>query len=311
MRERVRHALETRGLHRARRVGEHHAGDSAHARSLTEKLRRIQARRTAVGYGPVRAGELVETGLRTAVGLVGLPLGIAVLSLYAIWLAGRGLPVEEVHRRSYLRCARLGALLSGNSIEVHGKEKIVPGQAYVVVSNHESNMDPFALIAGLWPLVLRFIVKQEIMRVPIFGHALRATGNVTVERTQTQGDVRRIQEFMQGRIPGVSVIFFAEGTRSRSGAFQPFKKGAFATAIHEKLPILPVALSTRRTLPPNRFYLRPGTWIIEVGEPIPTEHLGLSDRDGLLRQTRESVGKLRARVRQRMRDRGLDPGGLD
>ncbi len=259
----------------------------------------------------MRAGEFVKTCLRTAFALLAMPAGIAALSLYSILLAWRGVPVAELHRRSYLRCGRLVAFLSGNSIEVHGREQIEPGRDYVVVSNHESNMDPFALIAGLYPLVLRFIVKQQLMRVPIFGHALRATANVTVVRSQTQGDVRRIREFMQGRLPGVSVIFFAEGTRSRSGAFQPFKKGAFATALQEKLPILPVALSTRRTLSPRSLFLRSGVWIIEIGDPIPTEHLGIDERDALLLQTREAVGKLRTRVRQRMRDRGLEPGGVD
>lgn len=256
-------------------------------------------------------GELLSAIARTTVAFVAVPLGIGGLSLYAIWLAWRGVPIAELHRRSYLRAGRLVSFLSGNPVEVYGKENLDPRQAYVVVSNHESNMDPFALITALEPLVLRFIVKQQLMRVPIFGHALRATGNVTVVRTQTQGDLRRIQEFMQGRRPEVSVLFFAEGTRSRTGAFQPFKKGAFATAIREKLQVLPVATSTRRTLPPNRLYLRPGVWIVEVGEPIRTQHLDLDDRDALREQTRERVAALRTRVRQRLRDRGLDPGGLD
>ena len=174
--------------------------------------------------------------------------------------------------------------------------------------------DPFlpSLVAGLSGLVLRFVAKKEVMRIPIFGQALRITGNVRVVRTQTAGDIERIRKGMTRRAKEVSVMFFAEGTRSRDGALHPFKKGAFATAIGFGLPILPVAIAGSRPIwPKGKLRLRRGTVAIEVGEPILIDGLRIDDRTALRDRTHAVVTQLRAVARHRLRDWGFDPGGID
>jgi 1-acyl-sn-glycerol-3-phosphate acyltransferase len=66
---------------------------------------------------------------------------------------------------------------------------------------------------------MRFVAKQQFMRIPILGHALRFTGNIRVVCTETKGDVERIHAGMDRRDPEVSILFFAEGTRSRDRTF--------------------------------------------------------------------------------------------
>jgi 1-acyl-sn-glycerol-3-phosphate acyltransferase len=166
-------------------------------------------------------------------------------SILGMVLALLGAPQRRVNI-AYTGYARFCLLMGATRLEVNGIDRLEPGQAYVIVSNHESNWDLPSLAAGLSQLVVRYVAKKEVMRIPIFGQALRLTGNLRVVRTQTAGDVERIRKGMTRRAKEVSVLFFAESTRSRDGALHPFKKGAFATAIGFGLPILPVAIAGTR-----------------------------------------------------------------
>ncbi len=170
----------------------------------------------------------LETLLRTAIAVGVLPVLLFLHCLAAIALAGAS--AARIHRL-YVSISRLCLLVGGTKLVVHGVERIETGRAYVVVPNHESGWDPLCLLVGLPRLVMRFIAKQEFMRIPILGHALRLTGNIRVLRADTKGDFERIHAGMDRRDPEVSSLFFAEGTRSRDGALHPFKAGAFATAL--------------------------------------------------------------------------------
>ena len=114
------------------------------------------------------------------------------------------------------------------------------------------------------------------------------------------------------RRPDVSVLFFAEGTRSRDGALHPFKMGAFATALAARLPILPVAIAgTYAIWPKGILRLRRGPVVLAIGEPISVEGLAFDDRAALRDQVHHIVSKLRAQARRAVRAGGHDPGGLD
>ncbi len=117
---------------------------------------------------------------------------------------------------------------------------------------------------------------------------------------------------MLQREPGVSMLFYAEGIRSRDGSLRPFKKGAFMAAISEQLPILPVASAGTYLLwTPETVRIRKGTVVMLIGEPISVEGLTVDARDQLREQTRDAVRELRTRARQRLRTLGYDPGGID
>jgi 1-acyl-sn-glycerol-3-phosphate acyltransferase len=252
-----------------------------------------------------------DTILRTLLAVTLLPLVILLHSLVGIALALAGAPASCVHP-VYVSACRLCLLVGGTELRVRGAERIEPGRAYVVVPNHESGWDPLCLVVALPRLVLRFVAKQQFMRLPIVGQALRLTGNVRVLRTETRGDVDRIHEAMARRDPRVSILFFAEGTRSRDGGLHRFKMGAFATALAYGLPILPIGLAgTRHVWERSVLRIRRGTVAIEVGEPVPVEGLGPDDRKLLRDRTFAAVAALRARARQRLREAGIDPGGID
>ena len=259
----------------------------------------------------MNALETIETPLRTAVAVVVLPLVILIHSLVAIALALAGVSAARIHR-VYVSVSHLCLLVGGTQLVIHGAERIVSGQAYVVVPNHESGWDPMCLLAGLPRLVMRFIAKRQFMEMPVLGQALRITGNIKVVRTQTKNDVARIQAGMDRRDSGMSILFFAEGTRSRDGALHRFKAGASATALGYGLPILPIGLAgTRPIWETGILRLRRGTVAIEVGEPIPVEGLSAADRKLLCDRAFAAVAALRTRARQCLRALGVDPGGID
>jgi 1-acyl-sn-glycerol-3-phosphate acyltransferase len=117
---------------------------------------------------------------------------------------------------------------------------------------------------------------------------------------------------MTARRADVSMLFYAEGTRSRDGAFHAFRKGAFVTAIGDQLPVLPVGTAgTRRIWPPLTLRLRSGPVTVEIGPPIPVAGLTLDDRARLRDETHQAVRELRAAARRRLRALGIEPGGID
>ena len=177
---------------------------------------------------------------RGLLALVALPLNLMAWSTLAVLHAFLGATPRAAHR-CYRGFGRSCLLIAGTRVERRGLEHLKAGQAYVVVSNHESNWDPPTILASLPDLVIRFVLKSQLLMIPVFGSALRRTGNIAVQRTRTAADVKRIQEGMSERSPDVSILFFAEGNRSRDGSYRAFKMGAFATALDFKLPILPIA----------------------------------------------------------------------
>jgi 1-acyl-sn-glycerol-3-phosphate acyltransferase len=125
-------------------------------------------------------------------------------------------------------------------VRVRERARIEWSKAHVICSNHASLLDILALVRAV-PPPYRFVAKRELMRWPIVGWALRPAGQIVVDRGDHAQAVKTIAEAAVRKIRG-QVIFFVEGTRSRTGKLQPFKKGAFHFAIHNQLPILPVAV---------------------------------------------------------------------
>jgi 1-acyl-sn-glycerol-3-phosphate acyltransferase len=253
----------------------------------------------------------IERFLRALCAELLLPVALVGWSAGALIHALLGATPRQAHRY-YVGFARTCVQTAGTRVEVRGREHMRAGQAYVVVSNHESNWDPPVILSSLPELVIRFVLKTQLLKVPVFGPALRRTGNIAVERTRGGSDVRRVQEGMSERPPDVSILFFAEGNRARDGSFRDFKMGAFATALDFKLPILPIAVAgTFPIWPPGRPWLAPAPVVLEIGEPISVEGYGAGDRVRLRDETHRVVGNLRAAARARLRAVGVDPGGVD
>ena len=92
----------------------------------------------------------------------------------------------------------------------------------------------------------------------------------------------------------LTMVLFAEGTRSGDGRLQPFKKGAFVLAVQGQVPLVPVAvLGSRSILPKGGNRVRSGEIVIRIGTPIPTEGTTIRDRNRLLKECWEAVFALK------------------
>ena len=166
------------------------------------------------------------------------------------------------------RWARIIAWLTPMRIEIEGLEHVDPGQSYVVVANHLSQYD-IPLIYGFCGLDLRWVIKAEVGKIPFVAQGCRAIGHVFIDRGNPEKARSAINEAVAGLPAGTGVLFFAEGTRSRSGELMPFRKGAFRVAVDRKLPVLPMTvIGTRDLLPPGSLRIRPGRARLVIGQPI-------------------------------------------
>lgn len=183
---------------------------------------------------------------------------------------------------------RFAVWLAGVRLEVQGREKIPTGQAVVFMPNHQSNCDPPAVISIL-PRV-RVLVKKEFCRTPLLGRAMLLVGFIPVDRKNRERAIEAIEEGAKSLAAGHSFMVFPEGTRSRDGRLQPFKKGAFVMAMKAQVPIIPISLSgSSRIMQKGRFAIRPGLVRITVHDAVPTAGYAPANRSQLMERVRQAV----------------------
>lgn len=175
------------------------------------------------------------------------------------------------------------------SVKVIGKEKIRKGESYIIISNHQSFYDILALVTHLG-IQFRWIIKKELLKVPLFGYALYASRNVFIDRTDRESSIASIRKGMALLPKGVSIIFFAEGTRSRDGRIGSFKKGGFVTALEGKRSILPVTVvGSRDIMPKGSLVFSPGEIRLVIADPIPTDDYSHDNVETLMEKTRCTI----------------------
>lgn len=179
---------------------------------------------------------------------------------------------------------------SGVRIEASGLENVRPDTSYIIISNHQGFFDIWSVLV-LLPLPIRMVFKKELMRIPIFGWAVKSGGHICVDRSDRSTAVEQLEKGWKTiRRHGASLLFFAEGTRSVDGRIGPFKKGGFIMAIQAGLPILPVAIrGSFEILQKKSFIIRPGTVRLRVLPEVAVDGLTLGDKDRLTDQVRERI----------------------
>ncbi len=195
--------------------------------------------------------------------------------------------------------ARLNAFLTPMRVTVAGREWIDPEQSYVIVANHQSPYDIFVLYGWLG-IDFKWVLKQELRKVPGLGIGCEKLGHIYVDRTNSHAAIRSLNEARERIIDGTSVIFFAEGTFGNGRKLRPFKKGAFRMAIDLGLPILPMTIvGTREILAGGSWDLFPGSAKLIVHEPVAIDGHEHSKVKPLIEEVRAVVQS------------GLEPGSVD
>ncbi len=185
--------------------------------------------------------------------------------------------------------ARLNILLSGVRIEVENIDVIDRQSTYVVMCNHQSYYDVWALI-GFLPLQLRWVIKKELRKIPIFGLGCERMGQIFIDRSNPEKAYKSLESAGQKIRNGASVVFFPEGTRSPDGRLLPFKKGGFKIALAAGVPILPATVvGSKDVLPKKSLRLMPGTIRLIIHEPIPLTGWSEANMEGLMDTVKKTI----------------------
>jgi 1-acyl-sn-glycerol-3-phosphate acyltransferase len=221
--------------------------------------------------------------------------------LGAARLSSRGDPTRRIAGR-WLR--NFGKVTSALNPLWHFSTEGAPpsdigSRAYVVISNHESNADPFLLSWLPWDM--RWISKEELFTLPLVGTLMRLGGDIALRRGDPDSVRHMMAECRATLDQGLSVMIFPEGTRSRDGELGAFKDGAFRLAIEAGVPILPVAIAgTRSCLPKGSAALGEARAVARVLAPIDTAKLTLDDVASLREQARGQIAQAASELRAQL-----------
>jgi 1-acyl-sn-glycerol-3-phosphate acyltransferase len=207
-----------------------------------------------------------------------------VLTLY-------GTAVRLVARHRVLGVAKLWAwfvigslrVICGIRVEVSGRDTL-PSGAALIASAHQSAFDTL-----IWLLLVPrccYVMKQELVRIPLFGQLLLASGMIAIDRSRGGAALRGLMRDAEDAArAGRQIVIFPEGTRAEPGAVLPLQPGIAALAAQTGLPVIPVLTDSGRYWGRRAFRKQPGTIRIVIRPPLPA---GLR-RDELMRRLREEL----------------------
>jgi 1-acyl-sn-glycerol-3-phosphate acyltransferase len=191
-------------------------------------------------------------------------------------------------------------------IKITGREHAKnPRNPYVVVSNHQSMAD--IPIISLLPWEMKWIGKKSLFDIPYCGRLFKWAGDIPVDRDDEESRSKALEKAIDYLNRGVSVMFFAEGTRTLDGRVKRFKDGAFLAAVRTQLPLLPLVVEGSYDCLPKH------SWIFRRCPVVRLRVMPLVETAGL---TLADVPMLRDKIRNQAIEqiaawRKVDPATVD
>ena len=214
---------------------------------------------------------------------VTIPMASAVI-LVAIFRNTSPL-IDKIIRlwaRSLVRAA-------GIDLQTENLDRIQPDQRYILVANHHSYFDIPCIFTAV-PQPIRFMAKQSLFKIPIFGWSIARAGFIPIDR-KNKSKAKQSFDLAADRIrKGNTIVIFPEEGRSRERTMREFKSGAFLLALKSDRPIVPVAIDgTYDVYNAKSRFIRAGRVTIKVGTVLPTEGLRVRDKERLLTESRAQI----------------------
>jgi len=159
-------------------------------------------------------------------------------------------------------------LVLNTKVIFHGLENLRKVEKFFVASAHQSMFETFVFQAPLnFPV---FILKQELLRIPVFGWYLKKIGSIEIIRERTTKENLNFFDKIKNTTQKNNrpLLIFPQGTRVKFNDRNPFKKGVARIYDTLKLPCIPVALNSGKIWPKNSFMKYPGDIHISFLEPI-------------------------------------------
>jgi 1-acyl-sn-glycerol-3-phosphate acyltransferase len=180
--------------------------------------------------------------------------------------------------------------LAGAKLEV----RVAPGfdatRTSLFICNHVNIFDPFVVYSAI-PQFLRGFELESHFKVPIYGWMMGWFGNVPVPEAPSREGLAIMTERAQAALhSGISLIAFAEGSRTRDGHVHEFKKGIFSLAQKFGVPLVPMSIVG------SYEFFRTGSWMLTPGKitvylhaTIETSKIGRSEMDELRQRVQAIV----------------------
>lgn len=215
--------------------------------------------------------------LGSVAGLIGVPV---------CFVMGDITPLYRVAMRIIL----LGLKAAGIRVEVSGIELVPKGRSCIFLCNHVSNLDP-PVVLPILPGRSSVLLKQELMRIPVLGTAMRMAKFVPVERGSrrdaAQASVAAASDALES---GLNILIFPEGTRSRDGRLSGLKKGPFFLAQQTGAPVVPMVISgTQNMMGKGSWKIRPGIASVQMLEPL--DPAAFATREQLMQAVRSAMAE--------------------
>ncbi|MBX2975702.1 MAG: 1-acyl-sn-glycerol-3-phosphate acyltransferase [Ignavibacteriaceae bacterium] len=204
----------------------------------------------------------------TIIKLILIGIYVIICSIFAIIFI-----ITDRSHKLYFKLSKVfskGILfISGIKVTVSGIENVPTDTPCVYVSNHSSMYDIPALQAT-FPNRAGMVFKKELAKIPIFGWQLKWGPYIMIDRENPEKAMKSIERAkLTMAEQNISVLLFAEGTRSKTGEVQPFKRGAFYLAARVPYPIVPVSVSgTSKIMPKGEFRIVKGSIHVHYDKPI-------------------------------------------
>lgn len=195
-------------------------------------------------------------GLSIVMGIAAFPV-----RLFAPRLA---MPYAKLWSRLLLDGARR---ICGIRLRVVGLERLPLDRPFIIASQHQSAFDTL-----VWMTLVpqpTYVMKQELLKVPLVGPMLKLTGMIPVARDAGSKAMRTLMRATEAAAgEGRQLIIFPEGTRVAPGQREPLKPGIVVMARQTGLPVYPVVTDSGRFWPNHGFRKYPGMISIVIGEPV-------------------------------------------
>ncbi|KAG5176569.1 hypothetical protein JKP88DRAFT_335503 [Tribonema minus] len=223
--------------------------------------------------------------------------GLLVFPLVAVvrTLNGRWHRCTRLVDRKRLRVAswfgsvwcRLSLLSMGIRPKVEGLHNLPPPTETVVfLPNHTSFLD--VPVTGFLPRLVKYLTKAELAWMPLIGWKAVLAGDILVRRADKSSFRRLIADASASLRAGNCLVAFPEGTRSRSGALAPFKKGPFLMAQKAGVRVVPISIAgVAEVMPPRALapLSKPAVTIV-IHAPVDPAVEGV---EGAMRSARAAI----------------------
>ena len=172
-------------------------------------------------------------------------------------------------------------------LRVSGTEHVPPEGPALIVSNHQSILDP-PVIGGAAPRQIYFMAKAELFRIPLFGRLIKALNARPVEREGS--DPRALRTAARLLEEGKALLVFPEGTRSLDGTLAAAKPGVGMLAVMSGAPVVPTYVSgTLEALPKGAARPRRSQVSVRFG---PALHFKVLSGEGRKDRYREAAAEM-------------------